>query len=421
MLNASQHEAVHAEAPLVVVAPPGSGKTQCIIRRVQHLLAQGQRAEEILCLTFTNKAAGEMRERLARVVEPHVAKTLQLTTFHSFCLCLCREQGWIDRRASIWGDAETRKAVEAILKARAARDDPSPEAEPQQADLRAQVTQAVALLGTRSASDFSHGSDERHIFESYARAKTASGAIDFDDMQSVVMANVRARTPDANPLRRYSSLIVDEWQDTSHLQLQLISLFPTRAVAVVGDPHQSIYGFRGAAWSNWERFCAIYSPRIVALSTNYRSTAIISDLCQRLIALNDPVKLGVAMPQVATVQPQTDAVTVVRCGDSEREAEWVAMRVSALRAQGVALSQVAILYRSNSRQRTSSVLERHLIRAGVPYDIVAGQALFKHKTIAHVLALLRLLVNPRDEMAFSACVHHPQREFIVAAPKLRQS
>ncbi len=401
-MNSSQREAVYADvlAPLVLVALPGSGKTFCLIERLRFALQSGVQPSEVLMLTFTNKAAREMRERA------NMGSEVQLTTFHSFCLGLARQHGFVDRRATVWGDPETKKALRSLLAARVRRDDPN-------ADVSAQtlgplLAKAVALLN-RPLRELAQGSDERALVEGYSRLKEAQGAVDFDDMISVVCQRLGKMSREASPLARYRVVMVDEWQDTSSSQLELVKLFGTRGITVVGDPHQSIYAFRGAEFGNWKKLCDLLKPKVVYLSTNYRSTSVVSAVCQGLIAYNPVPRLGDTPPQqvVQTVKPEKDPVTVVQCADSAGEAEFICETMRKLnREHGVEFGDMAILYRSNPRQTVSRLLEKHLIGQRVPYVLVAGQALYEAKVVKQVLSYLRLLLNRRDEMAFDVCAKH---------------
>jgi DNA helicase-2/ATP-dependent DNA helicase PcrA len=402
-MNPSQREAVFAPVaePLVLVAPPGSGKTFCLIERLRFVLESGVRPDQVLLLTFTNKAAKEMRERAKMGTE------VQLTTFHSFCLRLAREHNFVDRRATVWGDPETKKALRTLLAARVQRDDPG-------ADVSAQalaplLAKAAALLN-KPLRELPAGSDERTLVEAYARLKREQGAVDFDDMIGVVCARVGRMSREASPLARFRVLMVDEWQDTSGTQLELVKLFPTRGITVVGDPHQSIYAFRGAEIGNWQRFAAWLHPRVVRLSTNYRSTSVVSAACQGLIAHNPQPRLGEEEQEVAAVQTvrlERDPVLIVQCTDSATEATFVCATMRRLqREHGVPLAEMAVLYRSNPRQAVSRAFEKELLAARIPYLVVAGQALYEAKTVKQLLSYLRLLLNPRDEMAFSACAKH---------------
>ena len=426
MLNPSQAEAVHASVgdPLIIVAPPGSGaplffppvsvpplnvppagKTHCLISRIQFLVESGIAPSAILALTFTNKAAREMMERVCQRGLPggHDPKKILLTTFHSFCLRLCRTEGFIAKNCTIWADAEQKRAMRQILTSRLQKEDA--QADVSAAALAPLVAQMGALLG-RPASDFAQGSDERSLVQAYARMKEQQNAIDFDDMLGIVVARLAKMSPQANPLRRYAAVLVDEWQDTSRTQLELVKYLAkqTRGLTVVGDPHQSIYGFRGADFGNWKRLKELLKPRVVFLSTNYRSTGVVSAVCQGLISYNPVPRLQDGqedLPAVLTVKKERDPVSIVQCRDGAGEADFVAHTMLELHEKhDVSWSDMCVLYRSNPRQRVSRVLEMELIRRRVPYSVVAGQALYDVKCIKYVLAYLRFLLNERDEMAF---------------------
>ena len=240
--------------------------------------------------------------------------------------------------------------------------------------------------------------------------KQEQNAIDFDDMLTIVVERLTKVNPTQSPLKRFRAILIDEFQDTSRTQLEFVKLFAkqaNRAITVVGDPHQSIYGWRGADFSNWKKLKNLLNPNVVYLSTNYRSTSVVSAVCQGLIGYNPIPKLqqsdndDQSLPEVKTVKVERDPMSIVQCRDADSEALFVAQLFRRLHEeQKIPYSELCILYRSNPRGKTTRVLEMEMMRLRVPYTIAAGQALYESKVLKFALAYLRFLLNDCDEMAF---------------------
>ena len=405
-LNGPQREAVeHGEGPLLVVAGAGSGKTRVITRRVAHLIARGVPADGILAITFTNKAAGEMRERVAALVgEGRVL----LSTFHSFCARVLRIDGQgvgLPRDFTIYDRDDQLSVVKDLCK---------------ELGIDTQHVQPRALLaaisrfkneGIPPAEAEGRGG---HGFEgaagrTYARYEQVlreSGAADFDDLLLLV-----ARLFDEQPAvleryqRRYRHVLVDEYQDTNRIQDRL-----ARDIAkghgnlcVTGDPDQSIYRWRGARIRNILEFQTAYpTAKVVKLEQNYRSTNHILAAASGVIAHNHARLMGPLWSELG----DGEKPVVLSAEDGEQEAAAVVQRIGELRRGGLPLNDMAVFYRTNALSRE---LERALRLANLPYEIVGTLEFYERKEVKDLLAYLRVLVNPLDAVSFLRIVNTPTR------------
>jgi DNA helicase-2/ATP-dependent DNA helicase PcrA len=405
-LNESQRAAVaHVEGPLLVLAGPGSGKTRVVTHRVANLIAQGVPAERIVALTFTNKAADEMRRRVADLVGP---QPVEMGTFHRFAARLLRRHA---RQVGLTSDYSILDPDDAaaVLK-RAVKS----------LGLAATHTPIDRLAGTisRAKNDllspetfsprWGRPADEvaLRLWPVYQEFLLAANSVDFDDLL-VHTARLLTDNPELRAILdvRHRYVLVDEYQDTNAAQYCIVRglSIDHPNLAVTGDPDQAIYGWRGASIRNILEFERDYpSARVVKLEHNYRSTANILGTADRLIAHNSrrkPKRLVTDAAAGARVRLVLDAT---RRDEADRIADEIAAGV----ATGRSPRDYCVLFRTNALSRS---LEVALRGRGVPYQLVRGLEFFKRREIRDVVAWLRLLRNPRDDEAFSRVVNVPPR------------
>jgi DNA helicase-2/ATP-dependent DNA helicase PcrA len=408
-LNEAQREAVLAtEGPLLVVAGAGSGKTRVLTYRVAHLIrACGVKPNEILAITFTNKAAGEMRERLERMLGA-TARAIWILTFHAACgRMLRREAERLGYRSTftIYDDQDQVRLVKACLEELGK--DPkrfSPRG------IHAQISRAKnelvspAEYAARVASFWDQTVAE--AYELYQRRLHASNAVDFDDLLMLTV-EVFERFPEALDRWRttFRYVLVDEYQDTNHAQYRLLQLLGGAHgnVCVVGDPDQSIYAFRGADIRNIMEFERDF-PRtqVVALEQNYRSTNHILRAANSLIEQNTERKPKRLFSELGEGEP----VRVIEVEDEHAEARFVAAEIASLVDQGYAASEIAVFYRTNAQSR---VLEDVLVRQDVPYQVIGGPRFYERAEIRDATAYLSVLVNPQDATSLLRIANRPRR------------
>ena len=405
-LNEPQRQAVtHVDGPLLVLAGAGSGKTRVITRRVAHLVAQGIPPWQVLAITFTNKAAGEMRERVDAL---GVARGSTVSTFHSLCARLLREYAdaaGLNGSYSIYDrDDQVRAVKEAMKSAELTTDRLAPGA------ALATISNAKNDLLTASeyeqkAADFFQRNAAK-VFTQYEKLLTANNALDFDDLLTKVAFLLRDR-PDVREAlgRRFRYVLIDEYQDTNRAQYVIAHgiAMDHENICATGDPDQSIYAWRGADIRNILEFEADYpNARVVHLEENYRSTTPILTVAGNLIAHNTQRK----DKRLWTHRPGGADVTVVICDTEHAEAQKIVERIAARSAAGNSHDDVAVFYRVNSLSR---VMEEALIRSGVPYRIARGVEFYNRKEIRDVLAYLRTLVNPADDLSCRRIINTPTR------------
>jgi len=408
-LNPAQREAVlHTEGPLLVVAGAGSGKTRVLTHRVAHLItACGVRPYEILAITFTNKAAGEMRERLDHMLGD-VASRAWIMTFHAACgRILRREAPRLGYRSNItiYDDADQVRVVKAVLED-LGRDPKrfSPRG------VHAQISNAKNQLVTPDeylarVSNF-YDQTVAEVYQGYQKRLHASNAMDFDDMLMVTV-QVFERFPEALERWRkaFRYVLVDEYQDTNHAQYRLLQLLAGehRNLCAVGDPDQSIYAFRGADIRNIMEFEHDFGEtRTIALEQNYRSTNSILGAANAVIEHNRERKPKRLFSELGEGVP----VEVIEVEDEHAEARFVAARIAALVEEGFSGREIACFYRTNAQSR---VLEDVLVRQGVPYQVIGGPRFYERAEIKDVVAYLQVLVNPDDAVSLARIANRPRR------------
>jgi DNA helicase-2/ATP-dependent DNA helicase PcrA len=409
-LNEAQRRAVlHEGGPLLVVAGAGSGKTRVLTHRIAHLVNDlGVSPFGILAITFTNKAADEMRSRLVGLVGP-VARRMWVSTFHAACVRILRRHA--DRLGfrsafSIYDDSDSLRLISYIV------DDFG--LDPRKAPPRA--VQSAISAAKSDLVDFESyrelvGSPLEEmvadVYPEYQRRLLAANAMDFDDLL-LVAVNLLDSQPDVleDYQRRFAHVLVDEYQDTNRPQNELVLMLGRehRNVCVVGDTDQSVYEWRGASRRNLSDFeQAFPDVTVVLLEQNYRSTKPILDAANAVIAHNP----GRTPKVLWTDRIGGEPVTHYQASDERTEAAWVAEEIYRLRRDDLAgWGDVAVFYRANAQSR---VLEEELARRAVPYKVVGGVRFYERREVKDVLAYLRALDNPADEVSLKRIVNVPKR------------
>ena len=410
-LTADQRTAVsHVDGPLLVLAGPGSGKTRVITRRVARLVALGIPAWQILALTFTNKAAGEMKKRVEEMVPAHVPgrRGLVVSTFHAFCAMFLRRHAvdcGIDPDFVIY-DADDQKAAMKSAVAEAGLDAKNFQPSAVHAKVSAAKNQLLdAEAFAAAATDFS-ARQVAKAYSAYERILQRNKALDFDDLlmrtAQSLERNAQLRAVAAG---RYRYVLIDEYQDTNRAQFAIARHIAGehRNICVVGDPDQSIYRWRGADIRNILDFEESFGGAVtVALGENFRSTEHVVAAADSLIRHNKRRK---AKP-LYTGLGEGERIRVVRTADEHTEADEVAKAIVSANAAGTPWREMAVLYRMNALSR---VVEDALRRRQVPYRIVRGTAFFERKEVKDLIAYLRVVANAADDVACARIVNVPAR------------
>ena len=398
-LNPAQRAAVtHGEGPLVVVAGAGSGKTRVLTRRIAYLIdAMSISPHEILAITFTNKAAAEMRSRLVGLIGP-VAEKMWVSTFHSACVRILRQHATalgFGSSFTIYDQADSTRLISFVardLGLDAKRFPPK--------SLANHISQAKAdLVNHLQYAEAAGNIFERKIAEVYAeyqRRLLASSAMDFDDLLNMT---VKLFEEFPNVLdyyqRRFRHLLVDEYQDTNKVQNQIVSLLgaQSRNVFVVGDSDQSVYGFRGADITNILEFEKSFpEAQTVVLEQNYRSTQTILDAANAVIANN----ASRVKKNLWSSSGQGELIRLFKAQSDRDEASFLASQIIELTAASHSFSDVAVFYRTNSQSR---VIEEEFVRRAIPYRVIGGTRFYDRKEIKDILAYLRVINNMQDEVS----------------------
>jgi DNA helicase-2/ATP-dependent DNA helicase PcrA len=408
-LNEAQREAVLAtEGPLLVVAGAGSGKTRVLTHRVAHLIAAcGVKPNEILAITFTNKAAGEMRTRLEGLLGG-VARAIWILTFHAACgRILRREAERLGYRSNftIYDQADQVRLTKACLE--------ELERDPKRfvpRGIHSQISNAKnQLVGpdeymARVSSFYDQTVAE--VYQLYQRRLHGSNAVDFDDLLMLTV-EVLERFPEAAAKWRkgFRYVLVDEYQDTNHAQYRLLQLLAAehKNVCAVGDPDQAIYAFRGADIRNVLEFERDFpGARTIALEQNYRSTNTILRAANGVIANNRERKEKNLWSDLGDGEP----VRVLEVEDEHAEARFVAAEVAQAIEEGYSGREVAVFYRTNAQSR---VLEDVLVRQSVPYQVIGGPRFYERAEIKDAIAYLQVIDNPADAVSLQRIANRPRR------------
>ena len=410
-LNPEQRRAAETTTgPLLILAGAGSGKTRVLTYRIAHMIdALDVAPWNILAVTFTNKAAGEMRQRVVDLVGP-VAERIWIGTFHSVCARLLRyeaEAFGLHRDFTIYDEEDRRALVRRILNARDLSDQDFPPRAVAGQISRAKNSMIDVETFARQSGGDPHRRQIADVYADYEKGLRANKALDFDDL---IVEPVRAfrRCPEVleKYRQRFKHVLVDEYQDTNRPQYLLTHLLAEEHhnICVVGDDDQSIYQFRGADLRNILDFEKDYpETAVVRLEQNYRSTARILGAANAVIGNN----LDRKGKKLWTADADGDMIAYAACGDDRGEARHVVAKIEDLcRGEGYSRGEVAILYRTNAQSRQ---LEEELRRKGVPYTIIGGLRFYERREIKDVLAYLRLLVNPDDDVSLLRVLNVPKR------------
>ena len=415
-LNDRQREAVtHAGSPLLILAGAGSGKTRVLTHRIAYLLATGRaRAGQILAITFTNKAAAEMRERAGALVGDD-ARRMWVSTFHSACVRLLRyehEAAGLSSSFTIYDAQDSQRLIQMVLKA-------------QDVDIKRFTPKMVAarisdakneLIGPARYADLAGKDPVSRIvaaaYVEYDKRMRASNALDFDDL---IMRTVELLRD--NPLiaehyhRRFRHILVDEYQDTNHAQYVLVRALvgdgtdgvEPAELTVVGDSDQSIYAFRGATIRNIEEFERDFAgARTILLEQNYRSTQNILSAANAVIARNT----GRRAKNLWTASGDGALITLDAADSEHDEARFVVGEIDRLADAGTDWGDIAVFYRTNAQSRA---LEELLVRQGIPYRVVGGTRFYERREIKDALAYLQVISNPDDTVAARRVLNVPKR------------
>ena len=415
-LNPSQLVAVeHRVTPLLIVAGAGSGKTRVLTRRIAHLLETGDaQPSEILAITFTNKAAGEMKERVAELVGPR-SRAMWVSTFHSACVRILRSEAGrlgVSRTFTIYDQADSLRLMTMVIR--------ELDLDPKRYSSRAFLAQVSNLKNelidyeqfTRQASNHMEQT-LAEAYRDYQRRLQRANAFDFDDLISATVALMQL-FPDVaeHYRRRFRHILVDEYQDTNHAQYVLVkelvgpgtAQLPAGELCVVGDADQSIYAFRGATIRNIEEFERDYpNARTIVLEQNYRSTQTILTAANAVIARN-----GSRRAKNLWTDAGAGSAIVGYVGDDEHdEASFISNEIRRLRdEEGLRSSDVAVFYRTNAQSRS---VEDIFIRVGMPYRVVGGVRFYERREVRDAVAYLRALANPTDEISLRRILNVPKR------------
>lgn len=403
-LNPGQHAAVTClSGPMLILAGAGTGKTRVITTRIAYLIDQGVPADHILAVTFTNKAAREMKERIAGLVTPEQADEVTASTFHSLCVRILRAHAPLlgfKSNFSIFDEGDQMGLLRKVITRTAAKDE------------KLDPNLARALIGKAKNSGWNAKPDENTlagaVFARYQQELKNQNAMDFDDL--LVMAvrllgdhpEVRARWQS-----RFRHLLVDEFQDTNTLQLELVRLLASGNppnVCVVGDDDQSIYGWRGAEISNILEFERHFpNPSIFKLEQNYRSTNAILSAANRLISNNKHRRVK----KLWSAEDGGDPVRIMGVPTESEEAEFLVSEIVALRESANATwEDFAVLFRMNAQSR---LVEGELRRMRIPYRVVGGKSFYDRREVKDLLSYLAAIVNPDDDQALLRIISTPPR------------
>ena len=423
-MNPAQMAAVQAPpAPIIVLAGPGSGKTRVLTSRIGFLMQRGAAASSIVAVTFTNKAANEMRQRIKNVLGIKHDSELQVTvgTFHRVCLDILREFGHLVGLESNFlifnADQQKELVIQAMENLGINKEVMHPNT------LRFAISNLKSQnLAPEEADKFQQRDGAvwnpkfvktvRNVYELYQEELIRSNAVDFDDILLVTLRLLQEQPAVTAGLRqRWHHILVDEWQDTNVPQYSLIQLLAApsqgRAVAsvfVVGDADQSIYGWRGADFTNVERFEKEFAASRILLEHNYRSTSTIVEAAQSVIERNT----GRVEKKMLSDKPSGALVHLHQMWDDQEEASFVARHAKKLVEAGacVGFREIAVMYRTNQQSR---IMEEMFVRNGVPYQLIGATKFYERKEVKDLLAYLRVLANPDDSQSLMRIINTPAR------------
>ena len=408
-LNPAQREAVlTTEGPLLVLAGAGSGKTRVLTFRIAHMLGDlGVKPWQVLAITFTNKAAAEMRERLAALI-PSGTRGMWVCTFHAMCVRMLREDADLlgyTGQFTIYDDDDSKRMVRDIMQALGIEQKQFPINM-----IRSKISSAKnAMIGPEDmlkSADSPNDKKAAQVYLELERRLRAANAMDFDDLLVRALELLRTRPEVLDKYQeRFRYISVDEYQDTNHVQYEIANLLAAKYqnLMVVGDDDQSIYSWRGADITNILDFEKDFKDcKTVKLEQNYRSTGHILNAANAVVRHNSQRK----DKRLFTAEGDGEKIQAFQASDERDEGRWIAGEIEKLHAKGTSYDDIAVFYRTNAQSR---ILEDMFLRAGVPYKIVGGTRFFDRAEIRDVMAYLKMIVNPADEMSVKRVINTPRR------------
>ena len=408
-LNPAQREAVlTTEGPLLVLAGAGSGKTRVLTFRIAHMLGDlGVKPWQVLAITFTNKAAAEMRERLTALI-PSGTRGMWVCTFHAMCVRMLREDADLlgyTGQFTIYDDDDSKRMVRDIMQALGIEQKQFPINM-----IRSKISSAKnAMIGPEDmlkSADSPNDKKAAQVYLELERRLRAANAMDFDDLLVRTLELLRTRPEVLDKYQeRFRYISVDEYQDTNHVQYEIANLLAAKYqnLMVVGDDDQSIYSWRGADITNILDFEQDFKNcKTVKLEQNYRSTGHILNAANAVVRHNSQRK----DKRLFTAEGDGEKIQAFQASDERDEGRWIAGEIEKLHAKGTSYDDIAVFYRTNAQSR---ILEDMFLRAGVPYKIVGGTRFFDRAEIRDVMAYLKMIVNPADEMSVKRVINTPRR------------
>ena len=409
-LNPEQRRAAETlNGPVLILAGAGSGKTRALTYRVANLIDHGVPAWSILALTFTNKAAREMKARVQSLIGEEKAEEAWISTFHSTCARILRrdiEKIGYNRSFTIYDDDDQQRILKEILKQQNIDDKYLPVRE-----IRGKISDAKNRMLMPDEWFAKSPRDRRSsmihdVMTEYEKRMKAMNALDFDDLLLKTLLLLADHPPVLEYYRRrFTYVLVDEYQDTNRTQYELLRLLTAenRNLCVVGDDDQSIYGWRGADIRNILEFENDYpDATVIKLEQNYRSTGNILDAANQVIAHNEGRK-----DKTLWTEHGAGEKIISYCAQDEREeAAWIIQQIKELKQNGINYGDIALLYRTNAQSR---IPEEVLMQAGIPYRVFGGQKFYERKEIRDILAYMRVIANPADDISLTRIINVPKR------------
>lgn len=408
-LNQQQREAcLQIDGPLLLLAGAGSGKTKTLTHRLARIIELDKAYPwELLAVTFTNKAAGEMRDRLEKLIGPDGEKIWAMT-FHALCVRILRRSGKVIGLPTNFAIADTddcKKVIREILQKRLGDDD---KLDPSEVSLTLKAISRFKnnrkTIGQLRNSNDEGSREMANIWAEYQKSLLASGSVDFDDL--LILAGKVLETPEGAKewASKFKYVMVDEYQDVNDIQEHLMQLLAShRNICVVGDDDQSIYAFRGAQVEHILKFQKRWTgTKIIKLETNYRSSANVIEAANAVISKN----IVRSAKQLIASRERGIPVRMIECSNSWAEADWTVKEVQRLKQQGIPLNRMAIVYRTNSQSR---VFEERLNSRSIDYHIVGGLEFYRRAEVKTARSYLSLLANENDRLAFERAISNPRR------------
>ena len=412
-LNDAQKEAVETlSGPLLILAGAGSGKTKTLTHRIANLIAHGVKPSNILAVTFTNKAAKEMRDRLYRILTPDAPKDAEaprsfmpyMGTFHGICVKILRTEAdaaKLDKDFLIYDMDDQISLVKRIMKNLGVSDNKALKPKTIQAIISNEKNQGNGPDEYEATVAYPNQRDIAKVFRAYETEKAKAGALDFDDLLlktlELFAKNVEVRK---KWQEKFKHILIDEYQDTNVIQYRLVKLLvgPERNIAVVGDDWQSIYSWRGADFTNILHFERDFpGAKVIKLEQNYRSTGNILEASQKVINKNKTRTEKVLFTEAGKGEP----VDIESLRNEDEEASFVALTILKLQKEYPDFSNFAVLYRTNAQSYT---FEKAFMNLRIPYKIIGGVRFYDRKEVKDVLAILKLILSPRDKVSLERVV-----------------